>query len=154
MFTYSWGTTLTQRGDRCAALNSIDGNSTTEFIGGCRDGRIICFSGGPNLPVGIHNISGVVPGKFSLEQNYPNPFNPTTKIKFDIPKVNNSVQNISVTLKVFDVTGREISTLVNGKLQTGSYEYTFDAKGLASGVYFYKLTAGDFSSVKRLVLVR
>ncbi|MCX6164200.1 MAG: choice-of-anchor D domain-containing protein [Ignavibacteriae bacterium] len=153
-FTYEWGTNLAQRGDRCATLNSIDGNSVTEFIGGCRDGRIICFSGGVNTPIGIHNISGVVPQKYNLEQNYPNPFNPTTKIKFDIPKVNNNAQNIDVILKVYDITGREISTLVNDKLQTGSYEYIFEATGLSSGVYFYKLVAGDFSSVKRMLLVK
>jgi hypothetical protein len=151
LFTYTWGSTLTQRGDRCAVLNSIDGNSSTEFIGGCRDGRIICFSGGTNVPIGIHNISGVVPQKFNLDQNYPNPFNPTTKIKFDIPNMKNG---IDVKLKIYDVTGREISTLVNSKLQTGSYEYIFEATGLSSGVYFYKLVAGDFSSVKRMVLLK
>lgn len=151
IFTYEWGTSLLQRGDRCAILNSIDGNPTTEFIGGCRDGRIICFSGGTNVPVGIHNISGVVPEKFNLEQNYPNPFNPTTKIKFDVPKGNN---NTNIELKVYDVTGKEIKTLVSERLQTGSYEYTFEASGLSSGVYFYKLTAGDFHSVKKMVLVR
>jgi photosystem II stability/assembly factor-like uncharacterized protein len=104
--------------------------------------------------INIKKISSEIPKSFSLEQNYPNPFNPTTKIKFDIPKVNNAVQNIDVSLKVYDVTGREIMTLVNEKLQTGSYEYNFEANGLSSGAYFYKLTAGDFSSVKKLVLVR
>jgi hypothetical protein len=148
MFTYIWGTSLNERGDRCATLNSIDGNSTTEFIGGCRNGRIICFSGGNNTPIGIHNISGVVPDKYSLEQNYPNPFNPVTNIKFSVPK------STMVNLKVFDVTGREIWTLVDERLEMGSYEYSFNASGLSSGVYFYKLTAGDFSSVKRMVLVK
>jgi hypothetical protein len=154
MFTHLWGPSLAQRGDRCAVLNSIDGNSTSEFIGGCRDGKIICFSGGPNTPIGIQNISGIVPEKFSLGQNFPNPFNPSTKIKFDIPKVNNTSQSINVSLKVYDVTGREIMTLVNERLQTGSYEYNFEASTLSSGIYFYKLTAGDFSSVKKMVLVR
>ncbi len=154
MFTYEWGTNIAQRGDRCAVLNSIDGNSTTEFIGGCRDGRIICFSGGINIPIGIRNISGKIPEKFNLEQNFPNPFNPTTKIRFDIPKANNVNQNINVLLKIYDVTGREIKTLVNEKLQTGSYEYIFEATGLSSGIYFYKLVAGDFTSVKRMVLVK
>lgn len=153
-FTYEWGTSLNQRGDRCAVLNSLDGNSTTEFIGGCRDGRIICFSGGTNVPIGIRNISGVIPEKFNLEQNYPNPFNPATKIKFDIPKINNSVRNINVSLKIYDIAGREIKMLVNESLQTGSYEYSFDAQNLSSGVYFYKLSAGDFSAVKRMLLVK
>jgi hypothetical protein len=149
LYSYLWGSSIAYRGDRCSALNSIDGNSTTEFIGGCWDGRIICFSGGLNVPIGIHNLSGVVPEKFNLEQNYPNPFNPTTKIKFDIPK-----NNINVSLKIYDVIGREIKMLVNERLQTGSYEYVFDATGLSSGVYFYKLVAGEFSSVKRMLLVK
>lgn len=153
-YRYEWGTSLDQRGDRCATLNSIDGNSTTEFIGGCKDGRLICFSGGNNTPIGIRNISSVIPQNFNLEQNYPNPFNPTTKIKFDLPKMNNGINNIDVTLKVYDVTGREIKVLVSSILQSGSYEYIFDASDLSSGVYFYKLVAGDFSAVKRMVLVR
>lgn len=148
LFTYTWGTSLTQRGDRCATLNSIDGNTTTEFVGGCRDGRIICFSGGTNIPIGVRNISGVVPEKYSLEQNFPNPFNPSTNIKFEIK------ESRFVILKVYDILGKEVATLVKEKLQAGVYEVPFSNSVIASGVYFYKLVAGDFSSVKRMVLVR
>jgi len=85
---------------------------------------------------------------FQLQQNYPNPFNPSTHIRF-------SVQGSGfVTLKVYDILGREVRALVNDKLQPGSYEVTFDAEGLASGVYVYRLTAGEFTQTKRMVLMR
>ena len=94
----------------------------------------------------VYNTS--VPKAFRLAQNYPNPFNPVTKIKFDIPK------SSDITLKVFDITGRVVSTLVNKTMQAGSYEVTFDASLLPSGAYFYKLSSGNFSDVKRLILVK
>jgi photosystem II stability/assembly factor-like uncharacterized protein len=85
---------------------------------------------------------------FALRQNYPNPFNPETKIKFQIPT------GSDVSLKVFDVLGREVKTLVSERLQPGSYETTFDGSGLASGVYLYRLQAGGFVETKKLVLLR
>jgi photosystem II stability/assembly factor-like uncharacterized protein len=85
---------------------------------------------------------------FRLEQNYPNPFNPSTKIGFRVPGSG------LVSLKVFDVLGREVRTLVNEKLETGSYETTFDARGLASGVYYYRIQAGNFVETKKLLLLR
>ena len=95
---------------------------------------------------------------FKLEQNYPNPFNPATKIKFTIPSSVNS-QSLSpsgsnVSLKVFDMLGRELATLVNEELTPGSYEIDFEAKGFASGVYFYRLEAGSFTSTKKMILLR
>jgi aminopeptidase N len=105
------------------------------------------------LTIGINNISNVVPDKFEMYQNYPNPFNPTTNIKFDIKSEFRS-QNSEVKLVVYDVTGREIQTLVNEKLNPGSYEVTFDGSLLASGIYFYKIVAGNFTQVKRMVLVK
>jgi hypothetical protein len=83
-----------------------------------------------------------------LFQNYPNPFNPVTNIQFDIPKES------FVTLKVYDIRGKEVKTLANENRQAGSYYITFNASALASGVYFYKLTAGDFTSTMKLVLVK
>jgi hypothetical protein len=88
------------------------------------------------------------PFTFGLEQNYPNPFNPSTSIKYQIPSTN------FVTLKVYDVLGREIATLVNEVKQPGTYAVQFDGSGLASGIYFYKLQAGSFADVKKLVLVK
>ena len=101
---------------------------------------------------GIIRIEDIVPAEFRLHQNYPNPFNPTTKIKFDVVKVKQA--SLLVTLKVYDIMGREVQTLVNQTLQPGTYETTFDGSMLPSGVYFYKLSAGDFSETKRLTLLK
>jgi hypothetical protein len=81
-------------------------------------------------------------------QNYPNPFNPTTKINFAIPK-----QGL-VTLKVYDVLGREVANLVNEVKTAGNYIVDFDASYLASGVYFYKLEVNGFTDVKRMMLIK
>ena len=94
------------------------------------------------------NRPGVAPMHYSLEQNYPNPFNPSTKIGFRITDMG------FVSLKIYDVLGREVTTLVNEVKQPGSYEATFDARGLASGVYLYRLKAGSFTETKRLLLLR
>jgi mannan endo-1,4-beta-mannosidase len=88
------------------------------------------------------------PAVFVLEQNYPNPFNPTTAIGFQLKA------DSYVTLKVYDVLGREVRTLVNENLKLGSHETTFDGTGLASGVYFYRLVSGSFVDTKKLVLLR
>jgi hypothetical protein len=94
-----------------------------------------------------------LPKEFSLEQNYPNPFNPSTKIKFTIPSVETG-QVPSVLLKVYDVLGNEIATLVNEEKPEGNYEVEFDAAGLPSGIYFYRLNAGEYSSTKKMVLLK
>ncbi len=101
-----------------------------------------------NVPIGIRNISEAVPSKYLLSQNYPNPFNPTTNIRYQITKSD------FVSLKVFDIMGREISTLVNEKQNVGTYEATFDASNLSSGEYFYRLSAGDFSDTKKLMVIK
>jgi hypothetical protein len=98
--------------------------------------------------IGIENISSNVPSEYSLKQNYPNPFNPTTKIEFDLRKSEH------VRLSVYDVTGRLITTLVNQKLSAGTYEVTFDALSLNSGVYFYKFISGDFAEVRKMVFLK
>lgn len=98
---------------------------------------------------------------FSLSQNYPNPFNPITTIKFSVPTPLNppfgkgGTQGGSlVTLKVYDVMGREVSTLVNDNKEQGNYEVQFDAAGLSSGIYFYRLSAGKYSETKKMTLLR
>ncbi len=99
--------------------------------------------------------NGNSPEDFYLYPNYPNPFNPLTKIKFTIPLRNgNFTSPTNVLLKVFDVLGREISTLVNEKKSAGNYEVTFDASKLSSGVYFYQLRAGSFVNTKKMILMR
>jgi hypothetical protein len=101
-------------------------------------------------------ISGTEnPVSFSLSQNYPNPFNPTTNIKYSIPENGKwKIENGLVTLKVFDILGKEVVTLVNQKQSPGDYEIKFDGSKLSSGIYFYKLTAGDFSDVKSMILIK
>jgi photosystem II stability/assembly factor-like uncharacterized protein len=92
-----------------------------------------------------------LPLQFSLEQNYPNPFNPTTKIKYSIPS---SAGNELVTLKVYDILGNEVTTLVNEQQTPGRYEVIFNGKNKASGVYFYQLRAGSFNSIRKFVLLK
>lgn len=108
------------------------------------------------VTIGVQNISQSVPGKFTLSQNYPNPFNPTTKIKFDIPQITPPLKGEGgmTSLKVFDILGREVSTLVNEQLKPGTYEVNFDGSKLASGIYYYRLSAGDFIQTKKMVLVK
>lgn len=104
-------------------------------------------------PISVKQISTEVPGEFVLSQNYPNPFNPATTIKFSIP------QSGFVTLKVYDMIGREVAKVVNENLQVGAYEINFDASNLTSGAYFYKFTVNVNGSVnrsqtKKMVLIR
>jgi hypothetical protein len=94
----------------------------------------------------VEPISIDMPSTYLLQQNYPNPFNPSTTILFSIPT------SEFVTLKVYDLLGREIATLVNENLSAGSYSYNFDAKNLTSGVYLYKLQAGKYSETKKMLL--
>ncbi|MEO8211325.1 MAG: YCF48-related protein, partial [bacterium] len=96
----------------------------------------------------IQNISSEIPAQYELLQNYPNPFNPTTNINFSIP------ENSFVTLKVFDMQGKEIASLVNENLNAGSYNFDFNAANLTSGIYFYKLTTADFSDIKKMTLLK
>ncbi|MCI0474073.1 MAG: T9SS type A sorting domain-containing protein [Ignavibacteria bacterium] len=104
--------------------------------------------------IGIQSISEEIPSSYNMYQNYPNPFNPSTKIRFDVGKTENGKQKTVTKLIVFDITGREIATLVNEHLQPGSYEVTFECSKLTSGVYFYKLTTGEFSDTKRMILLK
>ena len=95
---------------------------------------------------GIQTIE--IPNYYSLSQNYPNPFNPSTSIKFSMPKGDN------VKLVIFDILGREVKTLVNEFKNAGTYDVNFDASTLSSGVYFYRLEAGEFTDTKRMLLVK
>lgn len=101
-----------------------------------------------NFPIGIGNINTGIPNKFNLSQNYPNPFNPNTKIDYSIPKKG------FVSLKIFDILGREIKTLVNENKTVGNYSIDFNGTEFPSGVYFYKLTCNDFTDVKKMILIK
>jgi len=99
--------------------------------------------------IGIQNVSSEVPEGFALQQNYPNPFNPNTKIRFSVPK------SASVTVAVYDITGKLVATLANNEFVTaGTKEISFNAANLASGIYFYTLKAGDFTQTKKMILVK
>ena len=101
------------------------------------------------VPVGVNNISTEVPNSYSLMQNYPNPFNPSTTIRFAIPK------DARVTIKVYDVMGREVATVLdNQKVSVGTNEVSFNANGLASGIYFYTLQSNDFRDTKKMMLIK
>jgi subtilisin-like proprotein convertase family protein len=99
-------------------------------------------------PVGIQTINNEIPKNFNLSQNYPNPFNPVTNIKFSIPKSGN------VSLKVYDILGRQVAELVNEFKPQGSYVVDFNATSLASGVYFYRIETADFTDVKKMLMVK
>jgi hypothetical protein len=112
--------------------------------------------------IGVQNISTEVPSAYSLKQNYPNPFNPKTVIRFGIPSLEGYVRPGGrgvgmVTLKIYDITGREVQTLVNESLAPGTYETNFDGSrhgGLNSGVYFYKLVTDGFTETKKMLLLK
>ena len=102
----------------------------------------------PEQTVIVEEKSKLLPGSFSLSQNYPNPFNPTTNFEFRIPDFG------LVTLKVYDALGREVATVVNKVLPAGKHQYKWDASGLTSGIYFYRIKTGSYSSTKKMVLLR
>ncbi|NOS86066.1 MAG: T9SS type A sorting domain-containing protein [Ignavibacteria bacterium] len=101
-----------------------------------------------NTLTAINEISNNIPGEFMLYQNYPNPFNPETNIRFDIPN------DADVKITLFDMLGREVQVIANEFKHAGSYEVKFDASHLSSGTYFYKLTAGSFTDIKKIVLIK
>ena len=99
-------------------------------------------------PIGIKPISSNVPEKFTLFQNYPNPFNPSTNIRFDLPV------RADVHLRIYDITGKNVATLVNEKLQAGMYSVDWNASNYASGVYFYQIETPEFNVTKKLALIK
>jgi hypothetical protein len=106
-----------------------------------------------NAPIiEVRNISTITPGRYALYQNYPNPFNPTTKIRFDIPNHQPTTNNVQLT--IYDILGREVATLVNEKLQPGTYEVGFDGTNLPSGIYFYRLTMDNYNQTNRMILLK
>lgn len=104
----------------------------------------------------INENNSDIPDVFSLSQNYPNPFNPVTKIRFTVPSITlrQAQSDYKVNLKVFDILGREIETLLDEEKPAGIYEVDFDGSTLPSGIYFYKLQAGQFTETKKMVLIK
>ncbi|MBS1552857.1 MAG: T9SS type A sorting domain-containing protein [Bacteroidetes bacterium] len=102
-----------------------------------------------SLPVEIQsNGNTQIPDRVTLQQNYPNPFNPSTTISFSLPS------KAETTLKIYNILGKEVRTLVSEKLSAGNYDVTFNASDLTSGVYFYRLQAGNMVETKKLMLVK
>jgi hypothetical protein len=100
------------------------------------------------IPTSVKQSSFQLPERFSLSQNYPNPFNPSTTIEYNIP------QQSQVTVKIFDLLGREVASLVNEKKDAGRYSVQWNAKDVSSGIYFYKLTSGNFIETKKMLVVK
>ncbi len=111
------------------------------------NGNVIKLADTLNVLTGLNgNIN--IPSKFLLAQNYPNPFNPVTNIKYSVP------QNTFVKISIFDVMGREVSAPVNEYKQAGNYEINFNAENLGTGIYYYRITAGEFTDTKKMVLIK
>jgi photosystem II stability/assembly factor-like uncharacterized protein len=162
-FTIS-GANLFAGTDDGVFLSTNDGNAWTAINAGLTNSFVQTFAiHGTSLFVGTEGgvfsrpLSEMVadveraefsPNSFLLEQNFPNPFNPSTTIKYELPRAS------QVSLSVYDVLGREVSVLVNDRRDAGDYQVKLDGSNLASGVYFYRLQAGDFVATKRLVLLR
>jgi hypothetical protein len=113
------------------------------------------WNNAPNFPVTVTSTTSVengttTPVTFALEQNYPNPFNPATKIRFSVP---DGIVG-ATSLRIYDMLGREIGTLVDGALQAGTYTAEWNAGNLASGIYFFRLTAGQNTLTKKMLLQR
>ncbi len=147
LFDHLFGTTLNQRGDRAAVLKDIDTNGVNEFLGGNREGKVICFYGGNGTITSV--IAGsTAAGDYRLDQNYPNPFNPSTAITFELPKAGH------VRITVFDAMGREVDEIVNERLDKGVYETKFNGSNLPSGVYYYRLASAGFSDTRKMLLIK
>ena len=101
-----------------------------------------------DIVTSVESFSSEPPSTFSLEQNYPNPFNPTTTVEFDLP------HSEFVTLTIYNILGEEVTTLVSERLTAGKYKYDWDAGSLASGIYLYRIEAGDYVEVKKMVLIK
>lgn len=123
-------------------------DENTGYICG-RYGMILKTTTGGPVMTNLNNENGTeVPEDFTLSQNYPNPFNPSTKIKFEVP------HSEMVNLKIYNSLGQEVAELVNSNLSPGRYEYTLDGSALPSGIYFYRLQAGEFFETKKMILVK
>ena len=129
------------------ALGDLDGDGDSDVTLGNYSGTFNYFQNN-HTPLPVKLVALVLPVRFQLFQNYPNPFNPSTTIEFELPK------SSEVTLKVFNIIGEEVATLVSDRLSTGSYSYEWDASNSASGVYLYRLQAGDYVETRKMVLMR
>jgi len=131
--------------NKLITINTVNGSGTEIASLGMSGLQTIFIS---SIIVGVEDEINYTPTSYELHQNYPNPFNPSTKISWQSPVGSHQ------TLKIFDILGNEIATLVNEYKPAGKYEVEFNAANLPSGVYFYQLKAGDFISTKKMVLLK
>lgn len=124
----------------------------SQYTGGSYDGYYSNLDTSIQVPSGIF-LNEMIVEDFYLFQNYPNPFNPFTVINYIVP-VNSNHQIQNVRLTVYDLNGKEISTLVNGKQSAGSYSVGFNGSQIPSGIYFYELRTGKFSLSRKMILIK
>jgi photosystem II stability/assembly factor-like uncharacterized protein/sugar lactone lactonase YvrE len=122
-------------------------SSTVGWMGG-NNGILVKWTGNPVGLTPVKQVESIVPLTYALYQNYPNPFNPTTTINYDLPKIS------KVTLKIYNSLGQEVKTLVNDVQSPGKYQVTFSSSNIASGMYFYKIQAEGFNSIKKMLLLK
>jgi Secretion system C-terminal sorting domain len=128
------------------ATMQIPGGGWTSIAGYLRCNPMI--RGYFDTDIDLTATEEIVPAEYVLAQNYPNPFNPVTTIHFEL------IQPGMTTIDIFDITGRHVRTLANSEMATGAYDLRFDASALSSGVYFYRLTSGSFTDIKKMSLVK
>jgi len=130
------------------AVSDLNGDNKPDFATANIGGNSVSVLLNTTSVTGIEEVKNFIPTDFTLKQNYPNPFNPSTNINFSLP------DESFVTLKIYDILGREVVQLVNKQLKTGNYNFSFDAKGLTSGVYFYRLQTHNFVETKKMLLLK
>ncbi|HTY58802.1 MAG TPA: T9SS type A sorting domain-containing protein, partial [Bacteroidota bacterium] len=142
------GTGAAGNGEQGVSVSlSSDGN--TALVGGFADNNFMGAAWAFTRTVsGVQSPGAGAPSQFSLGQNYPNPFNPTTAISYELPRASD------VNIGIYDVLGRLVSTLVHERKEAGSYDVRFNGSNLSSGIYFYRMVAGDFAASRRFVLVK
>ena len=138
--TYSWIVAAQDSSDQCLIrITNVDDSNVLDVS----DAAFII-----DMITSVEETQTDIPTEFDLSQNFPNPFNPVTLIKYQVPNT------AHVSIKVYDLTGQEVATLVNGVKEAGTYEIKFDARNLASGVYLYRMIAGDFTSVRKFNVLK
>jgi len=142
--------TITTSADGATSVYAVDvdGDGDMDVLSASFSDDKIAWYENLMPPTSVPALSDILPTKFKLYNNYPNPFNPQTIIEFDV------TENLPVTLKIYDLQGREAATLIDEQLAPSHYKVTFNARDLASGVYFYHIRMGAFHAVKKMVLIR
>ncbi|MCW8803918.1 MAG: T9SS type A sorting domain-containing protein, partial [Ignavibacteriaceae bacterium] len=138
--TYAWTVTAQDSSDECLIRIT---NVANGFVYDVSDGAFTI-----DIISTVEEVQEGVPSEFGLAQNYPNPFNPVTHIKYQVPSTS------QVSIKIYDLIGREVAVIVDEVKEVGTYEIKFDARNLASGVYLYRMIAGNFTSVRKFNVLK